>query len=204
MPIAFQYHLLNHLPENRVHHIRRDKCPHCKLERRNDYGNLASNQTRQILNQHNNQQDRPRRNNQPLSYSETFLEYDQHGNVSGFEIVEPLSRNRYLIEHYYRSTSRHRNWVLDQLYVISDNQRRSNRNIFEDVLVDTSVKNLNKKTEVKTLQEGHCVICLNNFKMEDVVREIKHCNHQYHLKCFDKWAETNRKCPLCNYDFSLS
>jgi hypothetical protein len=41
-----------------------------------------------------------------------------------------------------------------------------------------------------------CSVCIEKFKEEDVVRELK-CKHLFHRDCIDHWLENNIKCPLC-------
>ena len=41
-----------------------------------------------------------------------------------------------------------------------------------------------------------CSICLDNYKKEDILNELK-CGHKYHNTCIDDWIKNNNTCPLC-------
>ena len=41
-----------------------------------------------------------------------------------------------------------------------------------------------------------CSICLDNYKKEDILNELK-CGHKYHNTCIDDWIKNNNNCPLC-------
>jgi hypothetical protein len=47
--------------------------------------------------------------------------------------------------------------------------------------------------------EESCVICLDNIKTGDTVRQII-CGHTFHQQCVDPWLLNHRHCPLCNLD----
>ncbi|KAL1283480.1 RING finger protein [Trichinella pseudospiralis] len=53
-------------------------------------------------------------------------------------------------------------------------------------------------TKSKEVNENQlsCVICLNNFEIRQLLRELP-CSHCYHSKCVDKWLRSNRTCPIC-------
>lgn len=44
-----------------------------------------------------------------------------------------------------------------------------------------------------------CVICIEYQKNDDIIREIKHCKHSFHVKCIDDWFLENNSCPECRY-----
>ena len=41
-----------------------------------------------------------------------------------------------------------------------------------------------------------CPICLDNYKKDDILNELK-CGHKYHNTCIDDWIKNNNNCPLC-------
>ncbi|KAK7277534.1 hypothetical protein RJT34_22549 [Clitoria ternatea] len=47
-----------------------------------------------------------------------------------------------------------------------------------------------------------CVVCLNEFKEQDVLKVLPNCNHAFHLDCIDIWLQTNSNCPLCRSSIS--
>ena len=48
----------------------------------------------------------------------------------------------------------------------------------------------------KTMTE--CIICMNEFKAEDKVAELK-CDerHYFHQECLADWLKRKPECPLC-------
>ncbi|CAG9321944.1 unnamed protein product [Blepharisma stoltei] len=50
-------------------------------------------------------------------------------------------------------------------------------------------------------EKESCAICLEDFEAEARVRMLS-CEHFFHTKCIDEWAQTNAKCPLCKKNLS--
>jgi len=44
-----------------------------------------------------------------------------------------------------------------------------------------------------------CAVCIENYKVEDIVR-ILPCKHQFHKSCIDQWLLEKRTCPMCKMD----
>ncbi|KAH6828258.1 hypothetical protein C2S53_015876 [Perilla frutescens var. hirtella] len=42
-----------------------------------------------------------------------------------------------------------------------------------------------------------CVVCLNEFQENDMLRLLPKCSHAFHLDCIDVWLLRNSNCPLC-------
>ena len=51
------------------------------------------------------------------------------------------------------------------------------------------------------LIEEKCVICFENFKRVDIIKELP-CKHIYHKDCILKWLNDSNLCPLCKYDLT--
>ncbi|XP_050206392.1 RING-H2 finger protein ATL16-like [Mercurialis annua] len=47
-----------------------------------------------------------------------------------------------------------------------------------------------------------CVVCLNEFQDEDMLRVLPNCSHSFHLDCIDIWLQSNTNCPLCRTSIS--
>ncbi|XP_041003258.1 RING-H2 finger protein ATL16-like [Juglans microcarpa x Juglans regia] len=47
-----------------------------------------------------------------------------------------------------------------------------------------------------------CVVCLNEFQEEDMLRVLPKCSHAFHLDCIDIWLQSNANCPLCRSSIS--
>ena len=149
------------------------------------------------------------------------MEYNQQGQLRGCTVIEPISRGRFIVEHYIMLLSDNayiNQWYLDKLIVLNrdelDRIMRQSSTVdrdttMTDVVVYTSLYNINRNTSLKQLQlvgneKKMCIVCMENIQPGQIIREINKCHHQYHQLCFDKWAETNYRCPLCNLDFTLT
>ncbi|XP_010480650.1 PREDICTED: E3 ubiquitin-protein ligase RNF181-like [Camelina sativa] len=44
--------------------------------------------------------------------------------------------------------------------------------------------------------EGECVICLEEWKSEETVKEMP-CKHRFHGGCVEKWLGFHGSCPVC-------
>ncbi|XP_047341369.1 RING-H2 finger protein ATL74-like [Impatiens glandulifera] len=42
-----------------------------------------------------------------------------------------------------------------------------------------------------------CPICLGEFVDGERIRILPGCNHEFHMKCIDRWLLTNSSCPNC-------
>ncbi len=77
-----------------------------------------------------------------------------------------------------------------------------NRNIFENVVVRPSRRQIDAATTVfqnNNLSEN-CAICLDTIQENTNVRKINHCGHTFHKRCIDTWLSVNVRCPVCRHD----
>ncbi|KAL9243008.1 hypothetical protein vseg_016950 [Gypsophila vaccaria] len=47
-----------------------------------------------------------------------------------------------------------------------------------------------------------CVVCLSEFKDQEILRILPKCSHTFHLDCIDVWLLKNASCPLCRSNIS--
>ncbi|KAL4572503.1 hypothetical protein LXL04_019282 [Taraxacum kok-saghyz] len=47
------------------------------------------------------------------------------------------------------------------------------------------------------IQASECSICLGDFVDGEKVRVLPQCNHEFHVKCVDKWLVDHMSCPNC-------
>ncbi|CAK9323535.1 unnamed protein product [Citrullus colocynthis] len=47
-----------------------------------------------------------------------------------------------------------------------------------------------------------CVVCLNEFRENEMLRVLPKCSHTFHLDCIDIWLQSNSNCPLCRTSIS--
>ncbi len=63
-------------------------------------------------------------------------------------------------------------------------------------------------TIVNIYDRDECPICLEHIRTKEMAEKysflkmpadekILDCNHKYHIKCIDQWAEQNSSCPMC-------
>ncbi|XP_010477810.1 PREDICTED: E3 ubiquitin-protein ligase RING1-like [Camelina sativa] len=50
--------------------------------------------------------------------------------------------------------------------------------------------------------EGECVICLEEWKSEETVKEMP-CKHRFHGGCVEKWLGIHGSCPVCRYEMPV-
>ena len=56
---------------------------------------------------------------------------------------------------------------------------------------------------LKDKTDDECIICLKNFKDNEIVSLIK-CGHYYHTECIYTWFERKKTCPLCNIPLKIN
>ena len=65
-----------------------------------------------------------------------------------------------------------------------------------------AIKNLTKKKfhaiDNKNRTMNECLICMNEYKDDDEVVELK-CDerHYFHAECLESWLKRKLECPLC-------
>jgi hypothetical protein len=114
------------------------------------------------------------------------------------------------------------NYDSHRLNNLFDNSRRSrtNNNVTQNNVFDTFFNNfLNTPVIVRPTDEQiqnasvlirygdienpnaeYCPISLDEFNDDDQVRQIIHCGHIFHPTQFQRWFESNTRCPICRYD----
>lgn len=45
-----------------------------------------------------------------------------------------------------------------------------------------------------------CAICQEILDINQEIRRVNYCNHQFHRNCIDVWFQTNVHCPNCRHD----
>ena len=48
--------------------------------------------------------------------------------------------------------------------------------------------------------ENECSICLESFKVKDIVRTLS-CSHIFHVECIEDWEKRQKNCPYCREEF---
>ncbi|XP_009622135.1 RING-H2 finger protein ATL16-like [Nicotiana tomentosiformis] len=99
--------------------------------------------------------------------------------------------------------------IEDPLTVYS--QAVENQGLNESVIRSIPVFQYKKREEKKddlllenTTTSCECVVCLNEFQEDEMLRIIPNCAHVFHIDCIDIWLQNNANCPLCRTSISLS
>ncbi|MBA0685309.1 hypothetical protein Goari_012976 [Gossypium aridum] len=45
--------------------------------------------------------------------------------------------------------------------------------------------------------DNTCSICLSEYRPNETLRSIPHCQHCFHADCIDEWLRLNATCPIC-------
>lgn len=51
---------------------------------------------------------------------------------------------------------------------------------------------------VQLLEEGECVICLDEWEIGATAKELP-CKHKFHPNCIEKWLGIHGSCPICRH-----
>ena len=60
-----------------------------------------------------------------------------------------------------------------------------------------------KSTKIKLgdpILNEQCLICMDNYKVNELKRELPMCKHYFHGKCINKWLKKSATCPVCRYE----
>jgi hypothetical protein len=57
----------------------------------------------------------------------------------------------------------------------------------------------------KSLREGTCSVCLDDFQEEELIKELPLCHHLFHAHCLKQWYEMSKvdTCPVCRSKFGV-
>lgn len=57
-----------------------------------------------------------------------------------------------------------------------------------------------KSTKIKkgdAILNENCFICMEQYNLCELKRELPTCKHYFHKKCIDKWIKKKASCPIC-------
>ncbi|KAK0582271.1 hypothetical protein LWI29_023630 [Acer saccharum] len=75
-----------------------------------------------------------------------------------------------------------------------------NRGLDDSIIRD--IPTFQFKREGQDISIYGCVVCLNEFQEQDMLRVLPKCSHAFHLDCIDIWLQSNANCPLCRTSIS--
>ena len=114
--------------------------------------------------------------------------------------------NRHLDMHRIRE--QYRNQLIEMVNMqlnLEETNYETDRRIIKSLQEKYKIKiNYNEYYEVKKFglkdnKKLHCIICLENYKYNDLIALMK-CDHRYHYNCIKKWLNHNPNCPICRKD----
>ena len=79
----------------------------------------------------------------------------------------------------------------------ADNRIGPIRKKILDLLPDNRIKDINKLND----ESKRCIICLDNFKINDNVIYLP-CFHIFHKKCIITWMSKKAICPFCKLNIN--
>ena len=141
------------------------------------------------------------------------------GRIRGLEYSNYLSRRRRLrsainispIRRIITTSVTNYPIIVHHSPITNHSRIRINRNDdymllseLQDVKIGLLKKSLLTNSIVKINKDENtnfCVICQDNIKCDEIIREIK-CTHSFHIDCIDNWFLENKKCPTCKYELS--
>lgn len=46
-------------------------------------------------------------------------------------------------------------------------------------------------------EDAQCIVCLADYREEDILRILPYCAHSFHASCIDRWLQHHSTCPVC-------
>jgi hypothetical protein len=72
-------------------------------------------------------------------------------------------------------------------------------NVFERRLTDEQIEN---NTSIRIYSNNDstgdtCSICREEYVLDNELRKLNNCSHEFHKDCIDEWLNVNVTCPIC-------
>ena len=80
------------------------------------------------------------------------------------------------------------------------------RRFFQNIVVRPTLEQINSATELIPFNVGEenvnnrCPITMEEFTEGELIRQIRHCRHQFQEEPIQNWFRSNVRCPVCRYD----
>ena len=110
---------------------------------------------------------------------------------------------REYLERQRRERERRERERMERIRIEIELRKIEKYNDIKNKLTDSSSKVDEDKLK-KMIESNHdnCIICLENFKINDMISELS-CMHLFHQDCLIKWFLEKNKCPLCKKVYSF-
>ncbi|DBA74447.1 TPA: hypothetical protein ACH3X1_011194 [Trebouxia sp. C0004] len=56
---------------------------------------------------------------------------------------------------------------------------------------------------IKVYEGPSCAVCLGDYEMGEMIRQLPDCHHHFHMDCIDQWLATHTTCPMCRRSLLL-
>ncbi|KAL4574230.1 hypothetical protein LXL04_021056 [Taraxacum kok-saghyz] len=86
--------------------------------------------------------------------------------------------------------------------LMNDLMRKDGQPPASQTSIDTMPSVEIKGTDELECLEGECVICLEEWGVGDVVKEMP-CKHKFHGGCVEKWLKIHGSCPVCRHQMPV-
>jgi hypothetical protein len=132
------------------------------------------------------------------------LPLDQNNNdiYSAIELMlEEMQKNSNIFNENYKNDDNNEfiSFDIEFEFITPSTNNEENTNYFLNCKeinqkVGKAVKI--KENDTNLLNES-CLICMNNYKINEFKRTLPKCSHYFHKKCIDKWLKKKSSCPIC-------
>ena len=88
---------------------------------------------------------------------------------------------------------------IDFEYVNNIEQNQNEEEPYFESCEEINTK-LGKSEKIKkddTICSENCLICMEEYKLNQFKRSLPNCKHYFHKKCIDKWLKKKATCPIC-------
>ena len=75
-----------------------------------------------------------------------------------------------------------------------------NSELIENYFYGEKIVSQKFKEFKRVLKENKCSICQCEYKENDLITKLSHCDHVYHSECIFTWLQNNETCPMCRTD----
>jgi hypothetical protein len=146
-------------------------------------------QQQQQPQQHRNQQSRTQqpRTQQPRNREQVLYDWQSPINPSLY-ITRPSTRMR------------NNNNNNDNLSDLLSSFLNTTVSVRPSALQIETASRLVRYGDITNPLSESCPISMDNFSIDDQVRQIRHCGHIFMPSEFDEWFQSNVRCPVCRYD----
>jgi len=129
--------------------------------------------------------------------------------------TQQSTRNREHILYDWQSPINPSLYVTRPLSRMRNNNRNTNSSNISDLLSSFLNSTVSVRPSAEQLETASrlvrygditsplsesCPISMDNFSIDDQVRQIRHCGHIFMPSEFDEWFQSNVRCPVCRYD----